>query len=234
MPAPFPSFFHAFPALASGLLLVGLVSFQKLEAQTVITIVNPSFETPPPTVFPDYTLGADGWTRTRNDTDAGTFAPSGGLTPQPKDGSQVGYANGSGGLQQVLSTTFAVGQVYSFSVWIGYRSDDIDPLGTTGMIDLGYFDGTFHSLSSRTDTPALGQFDFVSGAYQATAADAGRTIAVQLRNIGSAQAIYDVVQLTASPIPEPASVVAVFGAAALAAATLRRSRRSAGSASAQT
>ncbi len=214
----------------SALLLIGFLPWQDLAAQTVIAIGNPGFESPPPTVFPDYTIGATGWTRTRNDIDAGTFAPglaTPPVTPAPIDGVQVGYANGSGGLQQVLTTGFVAGYSYSFSVYIGFRSDETNAAVGHGAIQLGYLDGAqaFVSLASQSASPGLGQFNFVTGSYQATLADQGQSIVIRLVDTASVQVLFDHVQLTATAIPEPAAVAAVFGAVALVFAARRvRSR----------
>ena len=119
---------------------------------------------------------------------------------------QVGYANGSGGLQQVLTTTFTAGYTYTFSVYIGYRSDEINATFGNGAIELGYFNGTFTPLASQSASPLRGQFNFVTGSYQATAADQGRTLALRLSDTASVQIIFDHVELTASAIPEPAPI----------------------------
>lgn len=212
------------------LLLIALFPRQDLAAQTVITINNPGFESPPPTVFPDYTIGATGWTRTRNDIDAGTFAPGSAtppVTPAPIDGVQVGYANGFGGLQQVLTTGFVAGYSYSFSVYIGFRSDETNATIGHGAIQLGYLDGAqaFVPLASQAASPGLGQFNFVSGSYQATLANQGQSIVIRLVDTANVQVLFDHVQLTATAIPEPAAVAGVFGAAALIFAARRvRSR----------
>ena len=71
----------------SATLLLAFIFQPRLDAQTVISISNPGFESPTPTVFPDYTVGTTGWTRIRSDIDAGTFAPgTTGVTPAPIDG----------------------------------------------------------------------------------------------------------------------------------------------------
>lgn len=197
-----------------------------LAGQTVITIANAGFESPTPTVFDDYTVGATGWTRTNNAIDAGTFAPgSSGVTPAPIDGSQVGYSNGFGGLQQVLSVTFSAGYSYTFSVYLGYRSDEINAPSGNGSIQLGYFDGTFTPLATQTGSALPGQFNFVTGTYNATLADQGRTIALRLNDTASVQVVFDHVQLTATAIPEPTTVAMAMGAVALGLAAWRTRRR---------
>jgi hypothetical protein len=206
-----------------------LLLLSRVAAQTVVvTIDNASFESPPPSVFPDYTVGASGWTRLRTDIDSGTFAPGvSGVTPAPIDGSQVGYANGAGGLLQVLSTTFVANTTYNFSAYIGYRSDggENGPNGL-GSVQIGYYSGgTFHALGSQSGTPGLGEFDFVTGTYVAGIADQGLNIAIFLSNPGSVQVLFDQVSLTATAIPEPATTVILFGGAALGAAFIRRRHR---------
>jgi len=200
-------------------------------AQTVIVISNPSFESPPPTVFPDYTVGATDWTRTRSDVDAGTFAPglaAPPVTPAPIHGVQVGYANGSGGLQQVLATNFAAGYTYTFSGYIGYRSDEVNAPNGSGAMQLGYLDGAsvFSVLAAQAAAPVPGQFNFVTGTYLATAGDQGRAIVVRLVDTASVQVLFDQVQLSVSTsaIPEPAAVAGAMGAVALAWAAWRRGR----------
>ncbi|MCX6951484.1 MAG: hypothetical protein NTV51_04755 [Verrucomicrobia bacterium] len=210
---------------AGAVVVLALGLTLRLGAQTVIPVVNFSFETPTPSTFPDYTVGATGWTLTRSDIPAGTFAPtSSGVTPAPIDGNQVGYANGSGGLQQVLSTAFVAGGTYTYSVYIGNRSDGTAPTGNA-TIELGYFDTTFHPLASQSAAPALGNFDFVSGSYlQIGAPDPGQTIALRLTNTASVQIVFDRVQLTLTSVPEPALAGAVAGAGALMAAGWWRRR----------
>jgi len=213
--------------LTSALLMLalGVACFPRGLAQTIIPINNASFESPTPSVFPDYTVGATDWTRTRNDVDAGTFAPAvSGVTPAPIMGNQVGFANGSGGLQQVLSATFVAGNSYAFSVFIGFRSDEMNATVGNGAIQLGTFDGTFHLLAAQAGAPTLGQFNFVSGAYQSTGADDGLAIVVRLTNPGGSQVIFDQVQLTATPIPEPATDAAIVAGLAATFAIWRRKK----------
>lgn len=210
---------------------LGLVAATSGAAQTTIAINNPSFESPTPTLFPAYTIGATNWTQTRNDVDAGTFAPASAtppVTPAPIDGVQVGYANGSGGLQQVLATGFTSGYRYTFSVYIGYRSDEVNAAVGNGAIQLGYLDGAqaFVVLATQSATPSVGQFNFVTGAYQSTLPDAGHAIAIRLVSTSSVQVLFDQVQLTATAIPEPTTVGWVLGGVALLVAVrLRRGDR---------
>ena len=208
---------RSFEAQVAAVALFVLAVLARVGAQTVLTINNPSFESPLPTVFPDYTVGATDWTRTRNDVDAGTFSPAmSGVTPAPTHGVQAGYANGSGGLQQVLSTGFPAGYNYTFSVYIGYRSDEANAPHGNGAIQLGYLDGAsaFVVLATRAATPMPGQFNFISGTYEAAVADQGKAITMRLIDTASVQVLFDQVQLTAAvtAIPEPARGAAVVGA----------------------
>jgi hypothetical protein len=221
---------RSFETYVAAVVLFACAPLSPASAQTVVTINNPSFESPPPTVFPDYTIGATDWTRTRNDVDAGTFSPAtSGVTPAPIHGVQVGYANGSGGLQQVLSTGFTAGYSYTFSVYIGYRSDETNASNGNGAIQLGYLDGAsaFVVLATQAATPAPGQFNFVSGTYAASVADQGRAITVRLVDTASVQVLFDQVQLTSAvtAIPEPATGAVVVGAVALGLGVLRQRRR---------
>ena len=224
-----------FPATPAGAALIAaalgmmMAGAPRLAAQGVvaITINNPSFESPTPALFANYTLGATGWTATRSDTPAGTFSPGvAGVTPGPIDGAQVGFANGFGGLQQVLATTFAAGSTYYFSANVGVRSDEVAATGT-GAIELGYLlgNGNFNMVTAQSAVVARGNFTLVSGSYQAVAGDAGQTLVVRLMNGSNPQVIFDVVQLSASPIPEPAGVGAVFGMVALLGAMAWKRRR---------
>jgi hypothetical protein len=194
-----------------------------LGAQTTITIVNPSFESPAHSGNPDFTIGATGWTLI-NGTPAGTYDPAFlGTTPAPIDGLLWGFANSSGGLQQVLSDVFAVNQTYSFSVYLGNRSDASG--SATGTVTLGYFSlGTFTPLSAQSGTIGIGNFNQVTGSFQTGGAEIGQFIAVQLTNPASNQVLFDQTQLsyTASAIPEPRTVAGLLGAAALGAAWWRR------------
>ncbi len=201
---------------------------RKLAAQTVVAVVNFSFESPTPTVFPDYTISATGWTLTRADIDAGTFAPAlatPSVLPAPIAGNQVGYANGSGGLQQILGTNFVAGQIYTYSVWIGYRSDEVNSPTGTGTIELGTFDGTFHSLALQSATVALGQFNFVSGSYQAAPVSDGAAIVLRLTDISSSQVLFDVVGLSFTAIPEPVSAAVGLALVACGVVGIHRHRR---------
>lgn len=207
-------------------------SAPRLAAQGVITITvnNPSFESPTPSTFPDYTVGATDWTLVRGDIDGGTFAPGGAVTPGPVDGNQVGYSNGAGGLQQVLGATFATGTTYFFSVSIGVRSDDLASTGAAA-IQLGYFlgNGDFNLVTAQSGAAARGVFSGLTGSYQAAAGDAGQTIVVRLANTGSPQVVFDQVSVSATAIPEPAVAAGLAGAVALiGAAGWKRWRRRGG------
>lgn len=221
---------HAARAAASGrVFLFALLSMAgcflpSIVAQTAITIANASFEVPSPSTFPDYTVGATGWTRTNPAINAGTFSPSAaGTTPLPIDGVQVGYADGFGGLQQVLTDTFAANQVYTFSAYIGFRSDEVNSTQGTGALTLGYFSGgTFTALSSQSVVSNRGSFNFVTGTFQTSVAALGQPIALRLTSLDSFQVIFDQAQLSVSAIPEPATYATVFGLAALLLAGWRR------------
>ncbi len=214
-----------------GLILAALVAVSggsRLAAQGVITLTvnNPSFESPRPSVFPDYTVGATGWTATRSDIPAGTFEPGvTGVTPAPVDGIQVGFANGFGGLQQVLATSFEIGSTYYFSVSLGLRSDDAATSGTAA-IQLGYFsgNGNFNLVTAQSATAGHGNFQSLSGFYQASAGDAGKTIVLRLANTDNAQVIFDVVQLSVTAIPEPSVMGAALGFASLVCAVAWKKR----------
>jgi hypothetical protein len=213
---------------APALLALAALCCAPLAAQTTISIANSSFESPAPTTFPDYTIGATGWTSINSSINAGTFSPAtAGTAPAPTDGAQVGYADGFGGLQQVLTDTFLAGQTYTFSVHIGYRSDALDsaPQGS-GDIELGFFaSGVFTSLSTQATTVNRGVFNFVSGTYQPTLAAQGQPIALRLTSTASYQVLFDQAQLSYSAVPEPATFALALGAGALAIAGWRRRAR---------
>jgi hypothetical protein len=217
------------PGLLFALLatIPGLVA--PLAAQTTIAIANSSFELPTPSTYPDYTIGATDWTLTIPATNAGTFVPGySGTTPAPIAGSQVGYADGYGGLQQVLGVTFAANQVYTYSVYIGYRSDALEsvPFGT-GAITLGYFESeTFTPLSTQSTTVGRGSFSFVTGSFQPAGAALGRPIAIRLTSTDSYQVLFDQVQLSYTAIPEPSVFALALGAGVLGIAWWRRRGRS--------
>lgn len=209
------------------LLAAALFFAAPLAAQTTVFIANASFESPTPSTFPDYTVGATGWTRTSSSINAGTFSPAtAGTTPAPIDGVQVGYADGFGGLQQVLTTTFLAGQTYTFSVHIGFRSDEVNSAFGTGAITLGVFSGgTFTALSTQSVTVGRGLFSFVTGTYQATAGVQGETLALRLASTASFQTLFDQAQISYSAVPEPATTAALLGVGVLALAGWRRRAR---------
>jgi len=217
-------------AVVTALAMTALL-LSPLAAQTTIVVLNAGFESPTPTSLPGYTVGATDWTRTRLDINSGTFEPSlaspPNPTPAPIDGFQVGYADGSGGLQQVFTDTFAANRLYTFSVYIGFRSDELNSNQGTGAITLGYFNaGTFTALSSQSITVTRGNFDFVTGSYQTSGAAQGMPIALQLTSIGSYQVLFDVAQLSFTAIPEPSAFACTLGVGALGLAWIRhRGRR---------
>lgn len=212
----------ALPLLAASLFLAA-----PLAAQTTVFITNASFESPTPSTFPDYTVGATGWTRTSSSINAGTFSPANaGTTPTPIDGVQVGYADGFGGLQQVLSTTFLAGQVYTFSVHVGFRSDEVNSAFGTGAITLGVLNGSdFTALSTQSVTVGRGLFSFVTGTYQSTVGVQGETLVLRLTSTTSYQTLFDQTQITYSAVPEPATTAAGLGVGVLALTGWRRRRR---------
>jgi hypothetical protein len=218
---------HAASRLFCPALLTVCLFFSPLAAQTTIVVANSSFEAPTPTTFPDYTVGATGWTRTNPAINAGTFSPgTAGTTPAPISGTQVGYADGFGGLQQDLTDTFSTGQFYTFSVYIGFRSDEVNSPFGTGAIALGFMDsGSFMSLGLQSTTAARGEFIFVTGSYQATAGVQGQSLALRLTSTDSYQVLFDQVQLSVSAVPEPAAFACAIGACALGLAIWKRRAR---------
>jgi hypothetical protein len=212
---------------AFALLVVTFLLSSPLAAQTTIAIANSGFESPSPSTFPDYTIGATGWTSINPLINAGTFSPGiAGTTPAAIDGSQVGYTDGFGGLQQVLTDTFLAGQTYTFSVFIGFRSDEANSASGTGAITLGYFtSGTFTTLSTQATTASRGQFNFVTGTFQPTGAALGQPIALRLTSTDSFQSIFDQAQMSYSAIPEPAAYGVALGAGVLGIAAWRRRGR---------
>ena len=134
--------------------------------------------------------------------------------------------NGFGGIQQVLAATLNSGFAYTFSVSIGYRSDELNSPTGSGSLTLGTFDGSvFTPLASAATTVGLGSFNVVTGTYHVTDATAGQMIALQIVNTGNYQIVFDAVSLTASIIPEPAAFAAVLALGVLAFVHARRHRR---------
>ena len=188
-----------------------------------------------------YDTGAiPGWPATAGittNTISGQIQPGGlaGTIPDAlfntlSDGVTSAYSNGPT-LSQQVGATVGVGTVYTLLVDIGQRMDSGS--GSYGgsadlLIGATAGNGGAHTTILAAGTaPDLGKWSTFTLMYLGTAADAGATITIELKNslgvVGNVthQGNFDNVQLSA--VPEPASFL-LIGSALLALTAFRRRR----------
>ena len=195
-------------------------------AQTVIPLINPSFELPhDDATFVKSSLGdykpnaLTGWSGTGN---FGVYAPT---TPFPggvPDGAQVAYIL-SGSIFQDLSATLTAGTTYTLSGYVGQRTD----YGASpGSLNLETTSGTLLAGSGPIFA-ASGAFRFTSVNFTplATNPNLGQRLRIVLTLQSGGQTDFDLIRLTTpAAVPEPGSVALLVGIATVGA-TFARKRR---------
>jgi hypothetical protein len=183
-----------------------------------ITVLNPSFEVPPPGGFPlPNTNCAPGcsysepgpipdWTTVG---DTGLFQPGNPLNTTYfntlPDGPTVAYTNG-GSVSQTVGTTTVAGDTYTLNVEVGFRKDVPDPGTVTLFIDGNPF------VASGTPQQLSGNWSLYTAIGIATTT--GGLITIDLSS-PSAQGDWDSVTLSATPLPSTWTML-VVGFAGLA------------------
>ena len=213
----------AFRSLLAGAALAVLAASAQASA---ITIVNPSFETPPAGGYPltagcgavvgcQYNAGSiSGWTVTGN---TGQWQPGNSTsvffnTAGGEDGSTVAYSNG-GTFSQTLGATTVAGDTYTLTFFEGWRNDQLLPINVVDLV-----------IGGSTDVAATPLGPVTQGnwtEYQATflALTSGQTIGIDAANTGGGQGDFDNFSLSAAGTPEPgtwALLLAGFGAVGFA------------------
>jgi len=160
-----------------------------------------------------------GWTVVDN---AGQLQPGSssgnfGLFSYVPDGITVAYSNG-GSISQTLVATVQPYLTYTLTVDVGQRFDAPVVIPLESLLIGGV------AVTGTGVTPVAGGWSAYTAVYTATAADAGKSLAITLNSPGS-QANWDNVTLTA--VPEPASwALTLVGLGGLGGA-LRARRRAA-------
>ncbi len=198
-----------------------------------ITIENGSFESPTTLTDDDGITGLhatpDSWTKD-SVGDCGMFSMSQTAGPGPNvsslpDGTKAIWGN-SGYVYQELNATLKANTTYTLTAYAGARSDlSFTNAGSSGTLNMGYGSdrGTNLLTAATSDcvAPSQGGWNlwtvtFVTGA---TPMGLNEKLRVEI-NINGTQQLFDNVQLTASTIPEPSTLVmmlaGIFGLMAYA------------------
>lgn len=230
------------------LLLAACLAVPVAADATLLTVNNPSFESPvtaPGTFTGQIASGPTGWTvyntgATNSDRYFGVWNPAGTdsfLDPVP-DGANIGVVflnNTTGiaeaGLQQVLSATLQLSTYYTLTVEVGNFDPGAGgaPWNFTGFpgyrVDL-LAGGTLLASDNNTLLPAEGRFltstvPFTTGASHA---NAGQPLTIRLVNLNGpgVEVNFDRVRLDATPAPEPTGTALLAISAAVVAAARRR------------
>ena len=188
----------------------------------VVTVNNPSFESPVYTT-PDKGINDPpaSWTGV-NSFWWGTAFPlniPANITAPPDGSQQALWVNGRwpnegipAGAYQVLTSTLQANTTYMLTVDVGWPTTDT--FGPGSVINLGYGAGVGASLLTATsivnDTPTAGTWTTWTSTFVTGAAPAGlgEVLRIELMagNSGGTQTWYDDVRLTATAVPEPASL----------------------------
>ena len=212
-----------------------------------LTINNPSFELPTTasaTFSGGMTFGPNGWSvynagQTNDSRYFGVWNPGTTLsyTNGAPHGANVGVVFlinttniAEAGLQQTLGATLQLSTKYTLTVEVGnFSPADNGPYNFTGFpgyrVDL-LAGTTLLASDNNTLLPAEGIFEtstvsFTSGSSHP---NAGQPLTIRLVNLNGLgiEVNFDVVQLDASPVPEPSA--ALFGAIGILCASMRRRR----------
>jgi len=200
-----------------------------------ISIVNPSFEsTAGPLNFPCGTgcafnygpvPGIPGW----SSSDGGSWMPGSYFSSLP-DGSLVAFANAQSSLTQTLTgTSVLANSLYTFSVYVGDRTDGINGNYSLSLDTiLGGVTTTLCNVSGNASSIARGTFQLESCSYLSASSFPSGNLYLQLTAL-SGQLDVDDLSLTVQPastVPEPSSVLLLgVGIAFLAAMFMMRKRR---------
>lgn len=140
-------------------------------------------------------------------------------------GTQGGTAQGGSGLYQTLTDTFVAGQTYTFTLWVGGSYESPGGTQTIGFTtDAVNLDGSLLA-SNVVNFPNAGD-NWVQNSvtYTATAADHGQAIRIILGTTdANGSQTFDLAEVTATPIPEPSSLI--FLSLASLGLFARRSRK---------
>ncbi len=221
----------AFSVTTAGLVL-STVAFSMAPAEAVsITINNPSFESPSLTPANSAEFGnapgyffnydpIDSWASSGDYVgltklpDPASNPPNPVLAAAPNGGNQVAYAN-NGNIFQQLTATLLNNTDYLLNVFVGARTDLASP---SYLVELLAGNTVLAAKNNVALVP--GQFVPVSVAYSSGINNplAGQNLSIRLTSFGP-QTSFDMVTLSANPVPTPALVP---GAIAFAASLLRK------------
>lgn len=200
-------------ALRVGVLAIGCLGLATVgQADTVITVNNPSFETLPSGGLPNDTCGAGcffsegsipGWATTGVD---GQFQPGtqdGNLThfSTLSDGITSAYSNG-GTISQTVGVTVEEGVTYTLLVDLGARNDaSFD--GSAELILAGT--GSTTDVACVGAAPTPGNWSTCTATFTGTASEVGDSITIELASSGT-QGNFDDVRLFDNA-PEPSALL---------------------------
>lgn len=190
----------------------------------LLTIVNPSFETPATTTYTYGIAGANpipGWTISGAGAAGVQNAATYGVTGTPPDGLQFGFMNNqpqnnslapSTAVSQTLGDTLQASTTYTLSIDVGGRTDGLNP-GTGYSISL--YAGSSQIASVTPATPPTGSWMALTASYTSPiSVTPGQFLQIDISmptNAVNQQLDFDNVTLNASPVPEP-SVWKIAGA----------------------
>ena len=198
--------------IAALICAVGSLALAAGAHATSITVINPSFETLPGGGLPvscgtgcSYNVGAiPGWS---NSGTTGQFQPGEPTNTTffnvtASDGTPTVAFTDAGTISQTVGATVQTGDVYTLMVDIGFRK-------------IAAFDGTVDLLINGVryvatgSAPSQGNWSTYTATYTGLAADAGKSITIELGTTGI-EGDFDDVRLSDNALaatPEPGSLV---------------------------